>query len=43
MSKKRFLLLFDFDHTVVDDNTDTYIWKLLPKGKESLPDYFANE
>lgn len=37
MIKKRFLFIFDFDNTVVDDNTDTYIWKLLPEGVKSLP------
>ncbi|CAD8200595.1 unnamed protein product [Paramecium octaurelia] len=43
MLKKRFLFIFDFDHTIVEDNTDTYIWKLLPNGRKSLPPYFEKE
>lgn len=27
------LLVLDFDHTVVDDNTDTYVWRLGEGGK----------
>ena len=27
------LLVLDFDHTVVDDNTDTYVWRLGEAGK----------
>ncbi|CAD8211190.1 unnamed protein product [Paramecium pentaurelia] len=43
MLKKRFLFIFDFDNTIVDDNTDTYIWKLLPEGHKSLPPQFEKE
>lgn len=38
--QRRWLFLFDFDHTIVHDNTDTYIWKLLPEKDKSLPPYF---
>ncbi|XP_043219719.1 pyridoxal phosphate phosphatase PHOSPHO2-like [Amphibalanus amphitrite] len=27
------LLVMDFDHTIVDDNTDTYVWRLGEDGK----------
>ncbi|CAD8120106.1 unnamed protein product [Paramecium sonneborni] len=43
MLKKRFLFIFDFDNTIVNDNTDTYIWKLLPQGQKSLPSQFEKE
>ncbi|KAM3138009.1 hypothetical protein pb186bvf_009904 [Paramecium bursaria] len=42
-TKKRFLFLFDFDNTIVDQNTDTYIWKLLPEGENSLPNYIMED
>lgn len=41
--RKRVLCIFDFDHTIVDLNTDTYIWNLLPNREKSLPAYFAGE
>lgn len=31
VSTTRFLFAFDFDHTIVDGNTDTYIIKAHPK------------
>lgn len=43
MLKKRYLFIFDFDHTIIEDNTDTYILKLLPEGRKSLPTYFEKE
>ena len=27
---KKILLAFDFDHTIIDENTDTLIWNLAP-------------
>lgn len=33
---KKVLLVFDFDHTLIDNNCDTYIYKLAPGGK--IPD-----
>ena len=37
MYRPKLLIAFDFDHTLVDDNSDTYIIKrLAPNGK--LPD-----
>lgn len=29
---KRILVAFDFDHTLIDDNSDTYIRRLAPNG-----------
>lgn len=31
--KEKVLLAFDFDHTIIGDNSDTYIAKLAPGGK----------
>ncbi|KAM6465521.1 pyridoxal phosphate phosphatase PHOSPHO2 isoform 2-T6 [Liasis olivaceus] len=36
----RFLLVFDFDHTIVDENSDTWIVKCAPGSK--LPDEIKN-
>ncbi|XP_070566724.1 pyridoxal phosphate phosphatase PHOSPHO2-like isoform X2 [Ptychodera flava] len=36
----RVLLACDFDHTIMDKNTDTWIWKLLPGGK--VPEEITN-
>ena len=33
---EKILLVFDFDHTLIDNNCDTYIYKLAPGGK--IPD-----
>ena len=30
--QKKILVAFDFDHTIIDKNTDTYIFNLIPKG-----------
>jgi pyridoxal phosphate phosphatase PHOSPHO2 len=30
--RKRVLIAFDFDHTIIDDNSDTYIQRLAPNG-----------
>lgn len=34
------LLVFDFDHTVIDDNSDTWVIKCTPK--QDLPDWLKN-
>ncbi|XP_030637950.1 pyridoxal phosphate phosphatase PHOSPHO2 [Chanos chanos] len=34
------LMVFDFDHTVVDDNSDTWVIKCTPE--QSLPDWLKN-
>ncbi|CAD8115362.1 unnamed protein product [Paramecium sonneborni] len=43
MLKKRFLFIFDFDNTIINENADTYIWKLLPEGQKGLPPQFEKE
>lgn len=37
MKAKRFLFIFDFDQTIMNLNTDTYILNLLPMKFDSLP------
>lgn len=37
---KKILFIFDFDHTIVDKNSDTHIFKLFPGGK--LPQLLEN-
>jgi hypothetical protein len=32
------LFAFDFDHTIVDDNTDTYVLRAAPHSSSPLPD-----
>jgi pyridoxal phosphate phosphatase PHOSPHO2 len=40
----KYLAIFDFDHTVVDDNTDTCYWSLIPKEVQSpILKQFKNE
>ena len=34
---KRVLIAFDFDHTIINDNSDTYIQRLAPNGGK-IPD-----
>ena len=40
MSEK-ILVVFDFDHTLIDDNSDLYVRKLAPGGK--LPQYIKDK
>ncbi|XP_042340288.1 pyridoxal phosphate phosphatase PHOSPHO2 [Plectropomus leopardus] len=37
---KKTLMVFDFDHTVVDDNSDTWVFRCLPD--QTLPDSVKN-
>ena len=38
MSSPRTLFAIDFDHTLVDDNTDTWVWKAPLPGGRRLPE-----
>lgn len=41
---KKYLAIFDFDHTVVDDNTDTCYWPQIPKEVQApIIKQFKNE
>ena len=38
---EKILVAFDFDHTLIDDNSDLYVRKLAPGGK--LPQYIKDQ
>lgn len=39
--RRHHLLVFDFDHTVVDGNTDAYIWRAATSGNKRPPELTA--
>lgn len=44
-AKEKVLLAFDFDHTIITENSDTYIAKLAPGGKlpKSIKDLYSDQ
>ena len=39
-SQDKILMVFDFDHSLIDENSDLYVIKLAPDGK--LPEEIKN-
>ncbi|XP_013402729.1 pyridoxal phosphate phosphatase PHOSPHO2 [Lingula anatina] len=45
MTEKKILVSLDFDHTIIDDNSDTHVTKLLPNGEvpEDTKSMYSNK